>query len=300
MRQFDFEVIKNVPYSAIVYVPPDYFHQSTFFKIAYIESGNVDIEFVSRKTNERMIKNCSIGDAFIVSPKDIHKYKVNLNSETYRHRDLYISSETMKICCDIIVPDLYDELDNSEYPCFFRVSQNEILSLGEKLSVFINRKKREERLDEIHRALVVSLLGQYCLCKAEKHLYPAWIQDLLRNLDKKEYLMRSVEEIISLTNYSYSHVAKMFKKYMGVSLRSYITDKKLAFSAVMLVNGDISVEDIAFALKFQYVSNYIRAFKRKYGVSPGRYQKEEKAKQTSIPFVDWGGGLNSPQIEDRK
>ncbi len=287
MRQFDFEVIKNVPYSAIVYVPPDYFHQSTFFKIAYIESGNVDIEFVSRKTNERMIKNCSIGDAFIVSPKDIHKYKVNPNSETYRHRDVYVSAETLKTCCSIISPNLYNELNDGEYPCFFKLSPNEIISYGEQLSIFINRKECEE-LGGIHRGIVVSLLGGYSLFQLEKDLYPAWIQDLLRNLNKKEFVLQPLEEIIKSTNYVHSYVCKVFKKYLGVSLKQYVDDKKVALSLVMLVNSNISVAEIAARLGFT-ANNYIRAFKIRYKTTPGKHRKELLEKQTSIPFVDWGG-----------
>ncbi len=294
MRQFDFEVIKNVPYSAIVFVPPDDFHQTTFFKITYIECGDVEIEFLSRKTNEATVKNCSIGDAFIVSPKDVHRYKVNHKSGTYRHRDVYVSSKVMKACCKLISSNLYEELEANDGICFFKISPNEILALGEKLSVFINRKA-DDQLSGIHKSIVISLLGQYCFYKVEKHLYPAWIQDLLRNLEKEEYLKLSIEELVMRTGYSYSYVAKKFKQYLNVSLKQYVLDKKLALSAVMLVNSDSLVSNIALALRFDYINSYIKAFKKKYGISPGRYRNQSKERQTSIPFVDWGTSTNDKQ-----
>ncbi len=298
MRRFDFEVIKNVPYSAIVFVPPDDFHQCTFYKISYIECGSVEIEFLSRTTNEPTVRQCSIGDAFIVSPRDVHRYKVNEKGAVYRHRDIYVSVEDMASCCDIISPTLFHELTSGDGLCFFKVSSNEILALGERLSVFINRKANAE-LSAIHKSVVISLLGEYCLYKVEKHLYPAWIQDLLRNLEKEEYLKLSIEDIVLRTGYSYSYIARIFKKHLNISLKQYVNDKRLALAAVILVNSDILVGDIALSLRFDYANSFIKAFKKKYGVSPGKYRNEAKKKQTSIPFVDWGRGtVIDKKIED--
>ncbi len=290
MLQFGFEVIKNVPYSAIVFSPPDEFHQSVFFKITYIENGGAEITFASRKSGSDVTKKYTVGDVFIVSPDDRHKYNID-KDEQYRHRDIYVSREIMKECCDIISSGLYRKITEGEYPCFFKISINEIIALGEKLSVFINRKQNKD-LDSIHRGIVVSLLTTYCIFKSEKKLYPDWLQDLLRNLDKQEFVRLDFEEIIKSTAFSHSYVSKVFKKYLGISLKQYLINKKLDLSMAMLVNSDKSIESIAVSLGLEYSSSFVKMFKKRYGITPGKCRKELKNKQTSIPFVEWGGQIN--------
>lgn len=287
MEKYDFQMIANVPYSAVVTFPPDVFHQSVFYKITYIESGNVDVEFRSRTNGKNFIKKCTITDAFIITPRDVHRYIVDVNEEDYRHRDIYVFPEVMKICCDLISPDLYDEINSGEYPCFFKVSTNELLSLGEKLSIFINHKV-ENRLSMIHKSIVVSLLGVYYIYGTEKKLFPDWIQDLLRNLEKRDFLMLPIEKIVKSTNYSHCYVSRVFRQCLGKSLKQYVDDKKLEMSAVMLVNSDSAVDDIASYLGIHSISHYIKAFKKKYGISPGKYRKTLRENRTSIRLVDWG------------
>ncbi len=289
---FGFEVIKRVPYSAIVFFPPGEFHQSAFFKIAYIEGGRAEITFQSRKSRKTLIKQCDVGDAFIVSPKDIHKYKTKGSNEKYRHRDVYVSTELMKKCCDVISPTLYKEITEGEYPCFFKISSNEILSLGEKLSVFINRQP-EESLDMIHCGIIVSLLGSYCIFNGEKKLYPDWLQDLLRNLDKQEFVKLPIEQIVKSTNFCHDYVSREFKKYLGMSLKQYVTEKKLALSTVMLLDSNNTIEMIANFLGLEFASSYVKIFKKRYGITPGMYRKELKKNQSRMPFTEWGNASDN-------
>ncbi len=291
MIKFGYDAFKNSsPYSATSFFPPAFFHQACFYKITYIESGSAEVEFISRKTKAHIVKKCSVGDTFIVTPEDIHKYTIS-DGEKYRHRDIYATPELMKACCDAIGPDLYEEINDREYPSFFKISSNEILSFREKLSVFINNQP-SKKLDRIHVSMIISLLGLYCISNTAKNLYPEWIQELLKDLENLETINLPLEQIISRTNYSHSYVCRTFKKYLGITLKQYINDKKLELSAVMIQNSDKSIEDIALSLGLGILTNYIRAFKKKYGVSPGRYRKAFKEQQNSISFASREDGAN--------
>ncbi len=295
MIKFGYEAFKNSsPYSATSPFPPAFFHQASFYKITYIESGNTEIEFISRKTKKHIVKECSVGDIFIVAPEDIHRYNVRDNDK-YRHRDIYAVPELMKACCDVISPDLYDEINAAEYPQIFKISANEILSFGEKLSVFINNQP-SEWLDGIHKSIIVSLLGIYRIANTTKNLYPDWIQELLKDLENLEIIKLSLEQVVARTNYSHSYVCRTFKKYLGVTLKQYINDKKLELSAVMIQNSDKSIENVAISLELGTLTNYIRMFKKRYGVSPGKYRKDFKEKQTSNFSLT--GGASQPIIKE--
>ncbi len=297
MIKFGYEAFKNSsPYSATSPFPPAFFHQATFYKITYIENGDTKIEFISRKTKKCIVKECAVGDMFIITPEDIHRYDVN-DSDKYRHRDVYATPELMKLCCDFVSPDLYDEINDAEYPLIFKISANEMLALGEKLSVFINNQP-SKWLDAIHKSILVSLLGIYRIANTAKNLYPDWIQELLKDLENLEIIKLPLEQIVSRTNYSHSYVCRTFKKYLGVTLKQYINDRKLELSAVMIQNSDKSIENIALSLELGILTNYIRAFKKRYGVSPGRYRQEFKEKQTSsFSLLD---GASQPIIKEYK
>ena len=130
-----------------------------FFKITYIEEGEAKIDFFSR--NGGALKKVAVKakDAFIITPNDIHSYKLNPKMK-YCHRDLYISEELMRKCCDMVSEDLYEDIMNSEYPEIFRLSTSAISSISEMMTPIIFEPISKVNA-AIHKSIVVYILGQY-------------------------------------------------------------------------------------------------------------------------------------------
>lgn len=83
----------------------------------------------------------------------------------------------------------------------------------------------------------------------------------------------TVEDMADLTYYSKSHFMKFFKAHMGTGFIEYLNDYRLSMAERLLRSSDHSVLDIAQMSGFDNLSYFNRIFKRKYGISPGKYRR---------------------------
>jgi AraC-like DNA-binding protein len=275
VEEFDESVIKNNPYAAFWFVPTRMPHKSTFFKITYIEEGEAEIDFFSRHGGA--IKKVAVKskDAFIITPDDIHRYHVNPKMK-YCHKDLYISKELMRQCCDMVGEGLYSDITSEEYPAIFRLSTAALSSISEMMTPIMFEPISQVN-SSIHKSIVIYMLGQYIALKECFNHYPKWIKTLLRNLDKEAFLTLPIEEIVKETGFSHSYVCSRFKQYMGMSLKKYVNKSKLFIAAAMLSSTDYTIEDIVERLDFNTPSNFINLFKAEFGETPGRYRKARQS-----------------------
>jgi len=275
VEKFDESIIKNNPYAAVWFVPPRIPHKSTFFKITYIEEGEAEIDFFSR--NGGSIKKVAVKskDAFIITPDDIHCYHVNPKMR-YSHKDLYISQNLMRQCCEMVSEQLYEELTCEEYPIIFRLSTAALSSISEMMTPIMFEPISNVN-SSIHKSIVIYILGQYVALKECFNHYPKWIKKLLRNLDKESFLTLPIEEMVKETGFSHSYVCSRFKQYMGMSLKKYVNKSKLLIASAMLSSTDYTIEDIVERLDFNTPSNFINLFKAEFGETPGKYRKSRKS-----------------------
>lgn len=106
----------------------------------------------------------------------------------------------------------------------------------------------------------------------------------------QEYVEEHMEEKISLSDlakvslfspwYSY----RIFKEYTGFTPADYIRRLRLSRSALRLRDERISVTEVAFAMGFQSVEGYQRAFRREFGCNPNKYAKHPIPIILFIPY----------------
>ena len=275
IEKFDESIIENNPYAAVWFIPPRMPHKSTFFKITYIEEGEAVIDFFSRNGGETKKVAVKAKDAFIITPNDIHSYNVNPRMK-YCHRDLYITDDLMRKCCDMVSDELYDNITGDEYPIIFRLSTSALSSISEMMTPIMFEPISKVN-SAIHKSIVIYILGQYIALKECFNNYPKWIKKLLRNLDKESFLTLPIEEIVKETGFSHSYVSSRFKQYMGMSLKKYVNKSKLFIASAMLLSTDYTIEDIVERLDFNTPSNFINLFKAEFGETPGKYRKSRQS-----------------------
>lgn len=268
--------IAKRPYSAAIFLPPWERHKLSYFKLMYIEEGEVQIEFYGRNGGKSKFVNAKVGDAFIVSPSDTHRYIIKRNIK-YCHKDIYVSPELMKECCDLLSEDLFDFIVSQNYATIFSLSHSTIVSFSEILT-YLNSKQRSKERDSLHKSVVFAFLGQYLAVKNQKYIYPAWLKKLLSDIEQEKYFSLSIEELVKRTGCSHGYICRQFKKIMEVPLKKYVTRMRLSQSVVLLATTDFSLEEIAYKLNYTALSNYINSFKAEYGISPGKYRKEHLSK----------------------
>lgn len=80
----------------------------------------------------------------------------------------------------------------------------------------------------------------------------------------------SVSEIAYTLHMSKSNFTNQFKKYFGVTPKTYINTVKLKKSKEMLEGTTVS--EVAYTLGYSNVSSFIEAFKKQFGTTPKKYQ----------------------------
>ena len=288
MKIFTPKVIENSPYTSLVTYPPLEMHRNTFFKIMFVESGEATLTLFAKKNSKKQKKlNIKVGDMIIVAPQDVSQYSnVQTGANGYRHRDIYLSVEKMKECCDFLSEGLYDEIVKNPFAVDYRITINQQLALSELIAPLL--KARESELsDLLHKSIIIYCLNLYLQHKAVLSVYPLWFHDLLRKLEKQEYYLLPVEQIAKSTNYSHEYVSRKFKYYIGKSLKKYVNECRLSSAALLLATSNLSIEEIAFKSGFPSCSNFINAFKKEYNVSPGKYRKDVAGKVANDTYFEW-------------
>jgi AraC family transcriptional regulator len=75
---------------------------------------------------------------------------------------------------------------------------------------------------------------------------------------------------------SEGHLQRLFRSAYNQPIGLYIRSFKLTASINDLLNTDSNILDIALEYGFNYEQSYIRAFKRKFGITPGKLRKKGK------------------------
>lgn len=83
----------------------------------------------------------------------------------------------------------------------------------------------------------------------------------------------SIEEIAGHCFYSKSYFMKFFKETMGMSFIQYLNDYRLEVAAKLLTTTSDDIIDISVNTGFDNLSYFNRCFKKKYGITPGKYRR---------------------------
>ena len=85
----------------------------------------------------------------------------------------------------------------------------------------------------------------------------------------------NMEHLASMENLSLSHYRALFTQMFGESPVEYIISRRIEAAIQMLENSDKTLSEISALSGFNDVYYFGRQFKRKIGVSPGRYRKNK-------------------------
>jgi AraC-like DNA-binding protein len=102
---------------------------------------------------------------------------------------------------------------------------------------------------------------------------------LSRNIDKnkrnikllmKKYFLSNLtlNDYAVLSGRSLSTFHRDFKRYNSITPKQYLLDLKLEYAYNLLKNSDKSVSEISSEVGYENVSHFIKAFKKKYDITP--------------------------------
>lgn len=86
---------------------------------------------------------------------------------------------------------------------------------------------------------------------------------------------------------SKSRIEHLFKSQTGIALKTYLVAHRLAYAARLLLDGRLSVKEVAQRSGYAHTGSLTRAFGSAYGLNPTEYQsgghpasKNEKVKRS--------------------
>ncbi|UPT56640.1 helix-turn-helix domain-containing protein [Dickeya zeae] len=82
-----------------------------------------------------------------------------------------------------------------------------------------------------------------------------------------------INDVTAKSGYSKWHLQRLFKKETGVSLGTYIRNRRLSKAAVELKLTSQTVQDVALRYCFDSQQSFTRTFKKRFGMSPGHYRR---------------------------
>lgn len=76
---------------------------------------------------------------------------------------------------------------------------------------------------------------------------------------------------------SASHLQRLFKRETGTRMGEWLIELRLHKAAYLLENSYLSVKEVARSAGYEHVSSFIRAFERRYVLTPRQYRERADA-----------------------
>ncbi len=105
------------------------------------------------------------------------------------------------------------------------------------------------------------------------------IQKAIKYIEENYGSDISREGLASSLGINPDHLGKAFKTYTGVRISDYINRLRIEEAARMLLESDEKIIEIAYAVGFESLSTFNRAFIKEKSIPPQVYRKEKSAKK---------------------
>ncbi len=99
--------------------------------------------------------------------------------------------------------------------------------------------------------------------------------------DAKEFLLRdlqnspTIKELAKLVGLNEHNLKTGFKEIYGKTIHAFLKDYKMSKSRELIVKREFQIAEIADQLGYTNVSHFIDAFKKKFGVTPKKFEMSQ-------------------------
>jgi len=177
---------------------------------------------------------------------------------------------------------------------FFDYDVNEALHLSDKEKQTINdlvikiEEEIDQNIDQHTQNLVISnleLLLNYCTRYYDRQFYTRsnmnkdivskfedYLKKYFKDEEQIEHGIPSVKYCAEQMNMSSNYLGDMLKKETGRNSLDHIHSFIVEKAKTILLSTTDSISEIAYSLGFEYSQHFSKLFKKKTGMSPGRYR----------------------------
>ena len=98
------------------------------------------------------------------------------------------------------------------------------------------------------------------------------IHDAIERIETSCQSPLSLADLAAAAGFSPFHFLRLFRRVTGTTPHRYLVDARLRLAARLLLDTRRPVTDIAYAVGFQDLSNFVRTFHRAIGASPRSFR----------------------------
>lgn len=237
-------------------------HRHTYVEFFYTLEG------VSTHIFNGTRQNVRYGDAYILTPRDIHGFEP-IEGEKTRHMDICIEINYFKTLCEYFSPSLCRDFLNGN-GISLKLSAETIQKIDRYVPMlFLNTGEDTYRLAA--KMLTVILIELIVEHKAEKQLpMPKWLVQLLGDFNSRNNFQTDTSDLIKTYAYNANYMRRIFKKFVGMNMTDYFNRQKMDYAYVLLTSTDKSVEEICEMIGFNNISYFYHLFKSLYSKTPNQ------------------------------
>ena len=83
----------------------------------------------------------------------------------------------------------------------------------------------------------------------------------------------NISDLAARLHLSPSHLQRLFKRETGTRMGEWLIELRLQKAAYLLAKSYLSVKEVARSAGYEHVSSFIRAFERRYVLTPTQYRE---------------------------
>lgn len=249
---------RSVTFPAHTYGPAS----RPYYLIHYIISGKGKF-----KVNQRTY-DLKAGQGFLIEPNTQTVYTSDIEDPwTY----VWVAFGGRQAGC--LVKSLGLSQDNPIFSCS---AEN-----GKKIDDYISEmlKKNNFSMSDIYYRWglffkIVSIFADAqkgAMVKADVNIYVSNMMQYIHNHISENISVQDVADYVNLTR---SYATTIFTKQVGMSPKEYIQNCRLTNARHLLESSSLSVLAVAYSCGFNKSESFVKAFNKKYGITPGKFRKQ--------------------------
>lgn len=226
------------------------------------------------------------GEAVLIRPTDYHTLIPKNGALHHSCLNIMFPLRVFNECGSAVSPTFISKISGLTPPVVFTVGESSLQSLVEKARnplFMVNERllsgNQFEFLKKIRMCLAFEMIGYMLTGGAlNEAFFSPCIYALIAALEDSNNLCKSITELSEIIGYSPSYLSRQFRKQFNTTLEQYMISLRLAKVKNLLLNTDESLNKISVSLGWKKTGNLIEAFKKAYGISPGKFRAEAKKK----------------------